>query len=88
MADDSAPSTTPAPVERMLRTRVDELEAEAQELRVAADQSRRLVSECGAEVLALRTEIEDLRARVRELSSPRGALTALRQATRRRVVGR
>lgn len=81
--DSSMDSTTPS--ERLLRTQIAELETEVAELREAAAHARELVVRAGAERLGLQAELDDLRRRVRDLSSVRGSLRALQQATVRRV---
>lgn len=73
------------PSERLLHTRIEELEAEVAELREAAAQARALVVRAGAERIGLQAERDDLRDRLRQLSSIRGSLHGLRKAMVRRV---
>ena len=59
MADDSSTDPTTR-TERLLRTRIEELEAEVAELRQAAEAARELVVTTGAEHIACTRRVEDL----------------------------
>lgn len=71
--------------ERVLRTRVAELEAEVAELREAAAHARDLAATAGAAQAALHDEIAELHATVERLSTLRGSLHALQRAAVRRA---
>jgi chromosome segregation ATPase len=81
--DTSTGSMTPS--ERLLHTRIAELEAEVAELREAAAQARSLVVRAGAERIGLQAERDDLHDRLRQLTTLRGSLHGLRDALARRV---
>lgn len=85
MADDHTVHEADTPTERVLRTRIAELEAQVAELHAAAEHARDLAATAGAEQAALHMEIHDLRERVERLSTLRGSLHALQRATVRRA---